>query len=182
MKFINIFVVITFFLIIDSIILLGQTQNFDLSIIVGNNTFPTTSGQLIPPGGGSGVGGSKIAVSELDIGKTCRERWICTSWSSCFREKQEIECYDYNSCGTFNDMPPLERLCEEEFIVPKVELPEEKTSDFIIEKFSGQNLVGILILLMIILYLAYNHLNKGKRKKQIFQEKMFKNLFKTAKK
>jgi hypothetical protein len=43
----------------------------------------------------------------------CQENWICEDWQSCSPNGTQIrDCYDNNTCGTFNLLPEIVRACD----------------------------------------------------------------------
>jgi len=50
---------------------------------------------------------------------SCKENWICVSWSECKQGKQTRTCMDYKKCGTEDEKPALERKCTEDSQPPE---------------------------------------------------------------
>jgi len=44
----------------------------------------------------------------------CVEDWICEEYSECVGGKSVRFCYDSNDCGTFDNVPEVEKVCGEE--------------------------------------------------------------------
>ena len=166
-----------------------KITNLTNTVVKGKAT--SSGGSSGGGGGGGGGGGSSTAAAcadnldndgdgliDLDDADclssadndessppTCREDWICDVWSACNDGQQTRVCFDGNSCGTEDELPPFTLACTEPVVEEVIEEVVEPTvveiiNETVIEEFGssttsdGVNYNLRLIAAMIVLVAA----------------------------
>ena len=162
-------ILITLFIIslfLNTNAILASTQSMDVALTITDgppSQPPSQQGATGGTGGSGSSGGSKSKQKvEIPAIKQCEENWICTDWSGCVNNMQYIQCYDSNECGTIQNKPPLNKICEEEI---KEEIPKESIQETPRRPSSLWVLGTLIVVSYYIIYITHKKTKKKKLKK-----------------